>query len=154
MSNEQKHFQSRGTTWSWSNHLGQSNQDSENLSKAKSPGENLRLSHLGHFNNESGLIKHLLVAWQNTSNRGNSLLSENGHSRKILRIIKDPLGWHTQAKIKGFPANQKDSGKNKGWNEKKSVHPASRKPEKAAWAKRVSRWTKNSKWQSRKKLGM
>ena len=41
-------------------HLGQSNQDSENLSKAKQPGANLIRSHLGHSNNESCLIKHLL----------------------------------------------------------------------------------------------
>ena len=42
-------------------HLGQSNQDSENLSKANQPGANLHLSHLGHFNNKSRLIKHLLM---------------------------------------------------------------------------------------------
>ena len=37
-------------------------------------------------------------------------------------------------KNKGFPANQKGSGKNKGWNEE-FVHPASRKLERATWAK-------------------
>ena len=36
---------------------------------------------------------------------------------------------------KGFPANQKGSGKNKGWKWKKFVQSASRKPEKEAWAK-------------------
>ena len=39
--------------------------------------------------------------------------------------------------------------------QKKTIHPASRKPEKAAWAKkRVSRWTENPKGWSRKKLGI
>ena len=76
-----------------SHHLGQSNQDSENLSKAKQPGANRRLSHLGQSNNESCLIKHLMGAGQNTSNRGNSLYSKSVDKvEKILRVIKDPLG--------------------------------------------------------------
>ena len=37
---------------------------------------------------------------------------------------------------------------------KKIVHPASRKPEKAAWKKRESWWTENLKGQSRKNLGI
>ena len=36
----------------------------------------------------------------------------------------------------------------------KSVHPASRKPEKAAWQKWVSRCTENPKGRSRQKLGI
>ena len=60
-----------------------------------------------------------------TQNYGEWQLStswKHGHSRNILHIIKDPLGWPTWEKIK-----DKDK--------KNSVHPASRKPEKAAWAK-------------------
>ena len=78
-------------------HLGQSSQDSENLSNAKitrgkSPPESLGAWDMSS-SNESCLIKHLPVAWQNTSDRGNSLHSENVDIvEKILRMIKDPLG--------------------------------------------------------------
>ena len=58
-----KSTSNQGADMTMVHYLGQLSQDSENLSKAKSPGANLRLSHLGHPNNESCLIKHLLMAW-------------------------------------------------------------------------------------------
>ena len=36
----------------------------------------------------------------------------------------------------GLPVEPKGFGQNEGMKMKKSVHPASRKPEKAAWAKK------------------
>ena len=114
-----KSTSNQGADMSMVHYLGQSNQGSENLSKAKKPGENLCLSHLGHSNNESCLIKYLLVAWQSASNRGNSLHPESmdivekstTHNQRPARLTH--LG-----KNKGFPTNQKGSGKMKGWNEK------------------------------------
>ena len=95
-------------------HLGQLSQDSENLSEAHQLGANIHLSHLEHSDNESCLIRHLLVAWQNTSNRGNSLHSESvdivekntAHNQRPARLTH--LG-----KNKGFLENQKGSGINK-----------------------------------------
>ena len=49
-------------------------------------------------------------------------------------MIKRPARLTHLGKNKGFPANQKGSGKNKGWKWK-IIQPATRKPEKAAWAK-------------------
>ena len=62
--------------------------------KANQLGANLHLDHLGHSDNESCLIRHLLVVRRhNTTNSDNSLLSENTDIvEKILRKIKDPLG--------------------------------------------------------------
>ena len=63
-------------------HLGQSSQDSRNLSKfqiarGKSPSESLGALDM-NSSNESCMIRHLLVAWQhNTTNRGTSLHSES-----------------------------------------------------------------------------
>ena len=54
-------------------------------------------------------------------------------------------------KNKGIPMNQRVRAKIR---DKKNVHPTSRKPEKAAWAKKVSRWTENPKGRSRQKLGI
>ena len=79
-------------------HLGQSSQDSENLSKCqiargKSPPESLGALYMDS-GNESCLIKHLLVVWQhNTNDSDNSLHSESADIvERILCIIKDPLG--------------------------------------------------------------
>ena len=50
--------------------------------------------------------------------------------------MKRPARLTGLGKNKGFPANQKGSGKKIRDENKKSIHPASRKPEKAAWAKK------------------
>ena len=77
---------------------GQSDQDSENLSKgqsawSKSPPESLGALDM-NSSNESCLIRHLLVVWRhNTTDSDNSLHSENVDIvEKILHVIKDPLG--------------------------------------------------------------
>ena len=59
---------------------------------------------------------------------------KHGHSRKILCMKKRPA--RHLGKNKGIPANQKGSGKSYGFTLKKFVHPASRKTEKEAWAKK------------------
>ena len=63
-------------------------------------------------------------------------LWEHGHSRKNMTHNQRPARSTGLGKNKGFPANQKGLGKSKGWKWKKSVHPASRKPEREAWAKK------------------
>ena len=80
-------------------HLGQSSQDSKKslkkcrVTKGKSPSPSPGAWDM-NSNNESCMIKHLLVVWQHdTSNSDNSLRSESVDIvKKVLRIIKDPLG--------------------------------------------------------------
>ena len=78
--------------------LGQSSQDSRNLSKCqiargKSPSESIGALDM-NSSNESCMIKHLLVVWQHdTTGSDTSLHSESVDIvKKVLRIIKDPLG--------------------------------------------------------------
>ena len=101
-------------------HLGQSSQDSRNLSrcqiaKGKSPLESLGALDM-NSNNESCMIRHLLVVWQhNTTNSDNSLHSESMDIvKKNTTHNQRPARSTGLGKNKGFPANQKGSGKNKG----------------------------------------
>ena len=111
MPNEQKYFQSRGRRDHYPSPGEVQSRFRESL-KAKQPGANLRLSHLGNFNNESCRVRNLLVAWQKTSNRGNSL-----HSESVDIVEKNTMHNQRPARLthlgknKGFPANQKGSGK-------------------------------------------
>ena len=96
-------------------HLGQSNQDSENLSKAKQPGANLCLSHFGALQqrilpdqtSSGGMEKYFQQGQLPT-------FPEHGHSRKNTTHNQRPTRLTYLGKNKGFPANQKGSGKMKG----------------------------------------
>ena len=125
-------------------HLGQLSQDSRNLPKfqvarGKSPSESIGALDM-NSRNESCMIKRRSSGSMATQPYRQWHLSTswgNGHSQKNITHNQRPARSTGQGKNKGFPANQKGSGKNKErkWK-KKIVHPASRKPEKAAWAKK------------------
>ena len=97
------HLKWKNTSNQWADmiivrHLGQSSQDSRNLSKyqiarGRSPSESTGALDM-NSSDKSCTIKHLLIVWQhNITDSDNSLRPENMDIvEKILRIIKDPLG--------------------------------------------------------------
>ena len=119
ISSGRKHLPSRGMTWSWSIIWGSPIKIRRISQRPNSLGQISAWVTWGHSNNESCLIKHLLVAWQNTSNRGNSLHSESTDIvEKNTTHNQRPARLTYPGKNQGFPANQKGSGKNKGWKRK------------------------------------
>ena len=106
-------------------HLGQSSQDSRNLSKCqiargKSPSESIGALDM-NSSNESCMIKRISSGSMATQHYRQWHLPtswEHGHSQKNTAHNQRPARSTGLGKNKGFPANQKGSGKNKGWNEK------------------------------------
>ena len=81
-------------------------------------------------------------------------LWEHGHSRKNTTQNQRPARLTHLGKNKGFPANQKGSGKNKGWNEKNLYTRQVENLKRRLGQKMVFRWIENPKGRSRKKLGI
>ena len=133
-----------GADMTIAHHLGAvKSRSGESLKRPKKPGANLCLSHLGHSSNESCTIRHLLTIWRHHQPGANLRLGHLGaldnqtkifwwHDKTILTgatlyILKArtwsknttqnqrPARLTHLGKNKGFPANQKGSGKNKGW---------------------------------------
>ena len=135
-------------------HLGQLGQDPENLSKSQKPGANLCLSHLKHSSNESCSIRHLLAIWQHKQPGTPPCILRAWTQSKDTTQNQRPARSTYLGKNKGFPANQKGSGKMKGWNEKNLYTRQVENLKGRLGKKWASRWTENPKGRSRKKLGI
>ena len=153
-----KTLPNQGHDMSIVHHLGKSSQDSRNLSKCqiargRSPSESTGALGL-NSSDKSGTIKHLLVTWQH-NNRGTSLhLKSEDIVEKNTAHNQRPARLTHLGKNKGFPANQKGSGKNEGWNEKNLYTRQVENLKRRLGQKWVSRWTENPKGRSRQKLGI